>query len=201
MKTRSGFTLFELLAVLTIIGIVLAVTVGSFTGWGDVQAVRGSAEIVEAAIMQACDYAVSQRVPVRFEYQTYVTNTLKQITVFQLVREPSVAVATNYLITAVPPDLAAAIDDPSQRIGPLQRLPGHAWLLNTIQNSKPTLADGYDRFVFLPNGKVFSPSGRATLYVVSRKTRSDNKPNMIYQIETASGNGAVTLTKRYPEDF
>ncbi len=201
MKTRAGFTLFELLAVITLIGIALAVTVGSFTGWGDVQAVRGSAEIVEAALMQACDYAASQRVPVRFEYQTYVTNKFKQITVFQLVREPSVAVATNYLSTASPPDLAANIVDPSQRIGPLQRLPGHVWLLNTIQNSKPTLADGYDRFVFLPNGKVFSPSGPVTLYVVSRKTRSDNKPNMIYQIDASPENGAVTLTKRHPEDF
>lgn len=198
MKTRAGFTLFELLAVITIIGIVLAVTVGAFQSWGDAHAVRGSAEVVEAALSQAHDYAVAQRVPVSFEYQTAVdgTNGVKKIARFQLLRETSVAAATNQ--TA----LVAASDLP-QPFGTIQRLPGSVWLLNTPV-SDPTADEAADTIVFLPNGRACNPTpGReARLFVVSRKMRSSTQtPNMAYQIDVNTADGAVSTLKLNTEEL
>jgi prepilin-type N-terminal cleavage/methylation domain-containing protein len=199
MKTRGGFTLFELLAVITIIGIVLAVTLGSFQGWGDSQAVRGSADIVEAALEHARDYAVSQHVPVSFRYETGIstTNGIKKVTVFQIVRESNVAVATNLTLSA--------IDDSAQLLGTAQRLPGSAWLVPHVPLLNVT-DNAWGCFVFLPNGKVCNPqtAGDFRLSVVSRKMRggTDSKtPNIIYQIDLDPANGTVTVTKRNSEEF
>ena len=191
-----GFTLFELLAVITIIGIVLSVTLGSFHGWGDAQAVRGSAGIIEAALAEAHDYAVTYRVPVSFSYETGTgtTNGIKRVTVYQLFRESSTAVATNQ----TPP----SVTDSPKPLGSVQRLPGSAWLVRRIPLQDVT--DASDRFVFLPNGKVCDPqtAGQLRLFVVSRKMRGTGQtPGIIYQIDVDPSNGTVTSTKRRPEEF
>jgi len=185
----EGFTLFELLAVITIIGIVLAVTLGSFTGWGDASAVSGGAKVVEAVLNQAHDYAVARRVPVSFKYQTAVTNALKKTTTFQLVQEASIESATNLNATAS--------DSAAQLLGSPSRLPGGAWILRRWQAS-PTEDDAEDRIVFLPNGRVVNPADGHTLQllVVSRKTRSsDGLPCVVYHLAIDPVCGAVTTTK------
>lgn len=192
MRARFGFTLFELLAVITIIGIVLAVTLGAFQGWGDAQAVRGSAELVEAALGQARDYAVTHRIPVSFEYQTARgdTNGVKKIAQFQMLREASVAAATNQT------GVISAESELPQPLGTSQRLPGSVWLLR-----KPTghsTDDDADHIVFLPSGRACNPTpGRETkLYVVSRKMRgSAQTPNVVYQIDVEPENGTVSAIK------
>ena len=191
-----GFTLFELLAVITIIGIVLSVTLGSFHGWGDAQAVRGSAGIIEAALAEAHDYAVTYRVPVSFSYETGTgtTNGIKRVAVYWLARESSTAVATNLALSAA--------DNSAQLLGSVQRLPGSAWLVRRIPLQDVT--DASDRFVFLPNGKVCDPqtAGQLRLFVVSRKMRGTGQtPGIIYQIDVDPSNGTVTSTKRRPEEF
>ncbi|HPS06572.1 MAG TPA: type II secretion system protein [Kiritimatiellia bacterium] len=193
MRRCSGFTLFELLAVITIIGIVLAISLGSYTGWGDAHAVRGSAEVIEAALSQAQDYAATHHAPVSFEYQTAITNTLKKTATFQLLKEARLEVATNWNNTVTAEGFP-------QLIGTVQKLPGNVWLVRRIpvQNN---IDDGIGRLVFSPSGKVYSSSGTPVMYAVSRKTRNDNKPNIIYQIEVSPANGAVAVTKRDPEDF
>lgn len=192
-----GFTLFELLAVITIIGVVLAVTLGSFQGWGDAQAVRGSAELVEAALLNAREYAVSQRAPVRFEYQTLYapTGTVKRSAEFRVVRELSVASATNLSASAS----ASAI--PAENIiGPVQRLPGGAWMLRRVPPTDDS--DAYDSLIFLPSGRVTSlhPDVPLRLFVVSRRLRStDNVPTVLYRIDVDKASGAVTTTKLNPD--
>ena len=199
MRARAGFTLFELLAVITIIGVVLAVTLGSYQGWGDANAVRGSAELVEAALASARDSAVSQRIPMRFDYQTLyaATNTVKRYAEFRVLRELSVASATNALLTGVrvPEELP-----PENQIGPAQRLPGSAWLFRRVPANGDS--DTLDSFVFLPNGRVFSKPGDAPLriFVVSRRHRiSDNVPTVIYRIDIDTSNGALSTTKLKPD--
>mgnify|MGYP001172886713 CR=1 FL=1 len=185
----SGFTLFELLAVITIIGIVLSVTLGSFTGWGDAQAVRGSAEVIESALVQAHDYAVAQRVPVSFEYQSSLTNTLKKTAQFQLVVEPSMEAATN--------QTQGAENEGAQLLGSVQRLPGNALLVKKVVINDTSEDNAADRLVFLPNGKVCNPQteGWLHLFVVSRKLRSDDLPNIVYRIDVDPVNGTATASK------
>lgn len=187
-RTRAAFTLFELLAVITIIGIVLAVTLGSFTGWGDAQAVRGSVDVVEAALSQAHDYAVARRVPISFEYQTAVTNMLKKTATFQFIQESSLESATNLN--------ASTSDTSTQCLGSSARLPGSVWLLRRWQSSL-TADDAEDRFVFLPNGRVLNPvsSHSLELLVVSRKTRSDGLPCVVYHLSIDPTCGALSTSK------
>lgn len=197
MSARAGFTLFELLAVITIIGVVLAVTLGSYHGWGDAHAVRGSAELVEAALANARDSAVSQRAPMRFDYQTMYsdTNTVKRYAEFRLVRELSVASATNALLFGRTAEVA-----PENNIGPVQRLPGSAWLLRRVPATSDS--DSYDSFVFLPNGRVYSPHTGVPLrlFVASRRHRkTDSIPAVIYRIDIDTSNGALSTTKLNPD--
>ena len=192
-----GFTLFELLAVITIIGLVLAISLGSFHGWGDAQAVRGSAEIVEAALERARDYAVTQRVPVSFEYLTGIdaTNGIKKTAEFRIAQEASIAIATNATLSAG--------ENSSQLLGSVQKLPGGAWLVPQVPLQHPT-ENASDRFIFLPNGKVCNPltPGYFHLFVVSRKMRgTGNTPKIIYQIDLDPANGTVTSSKRSSEEF
>jgi prepilin-type N-terminal cleavage/methylation domain-containing protein len=197
-RRRAGFTLFELLAVITIVGIVLAVTLGSFQGWGDAHAVRGSAELVEAALAQARDYAVAQRAPVSFEYQTSVdsTNGIKKVSQFWLLRESSVAAATNQ--TA----LASARELP-EPLGVIQRLPGGAWLLRAVP-LQSDVDDTADRIVFLPSGRALNPTpGREPrLFVVSRKLRGSTEvPQIVYQLDVSTADGSVSAIKLNPEEI
>jgi type II secretory pathway pseudopilin PulG len=181
--------------VITIIGIVLAVSLGSFHGWGDAQAVRGSAEVVEAALCQAREHAITYRIPVSFEYQTAVdaTNTIRKIAQFQLLQETSISSATNQTGAGV---------SPQQYLGAVQRLPSGVWMVREWPADQMAL-HASDRFVFLPNGKVMNPIPGRTLdlYVVSRKKRSDGLPNILYRITLDAANGTVHLSKLNPNDW
>ena len=50
---RRGFTIFELLAVLTIIGVTLAVTLGAYNSWATAHALNSATRIVEAGLLHA----------------------------------------------------------------------------------------------------------------------------------------------------
>jgi len=186
-----------LLAVITIIGIVLSISLGSFTGWSDAQAVRGSADVVEAALAQARDYAVTHRVPVSFEYLTGIdaTNGIKKTSEYLLEQESSLAVATNQVRSTTAPA--------PQLLGSTQRLPGNAWLVSQVP--LPNVTDSVsDRFVFLPNGKACNPqtANNLCLYVVSRKMRDTPAytPTVIYRIDIDPANGTASATKCNPND-
>jgi prepilin-type N-terminal cleavage/methylation domain-containing protein len=195
MSARSGFTLFELLAVITIIGVVLAVTLGSYQGWGDAQAVRGSAEVVEAALNRARDRALSSRQPVSFEYATAVdfTNGVRKVAQYRLIQERSVSAATN----SVPQDLR-----PDQQLGPTERLPGSVWIVRRWP-AEQMAQDASDRFVFLPNGRAVNPKpdGLLQLFVVSRKKRGDGLPNALYHVRIDPSTGAIHSEKLNPDQL
>ena len=85
--SRRGFTIFELLAVLTIIGITLAVTLGAYNSWATVHALDGAVRTVEAGLLHARSLAKAKNTHVMFSYYTPyddATNTLKQITSYQI---------------------------------------------------------------------------------------------------------------------
>lgn len=80
---RLGFTLFEVLAVLTVIGIVLTLVIGNYGSWGTAHALEGAARTVEAGLQQARALAMAQRIYIAFNYGCETTSGMKTVTGFQ----------------------------------------------------------------------------------------------------------------------
>lgn len=64
----SGFSLFELLAVLAAIGIIMSIVVGSYSSWGTVHALKGAMRTLEAGLIHAHTIATTQQRYVVFSY-------------------------------------------------------------------------------------------------------------------------------------
>lgn len=69
-RRDAAFTLFEILAVLTIVAIGLTILVGSYGSWGTARALGGATRIVELGLQQARTRAISERAYVIFNYGT-----------------------------------------------------------------------------------------------------------------------------------
>jgi len=65
---RSGFTLIEMLAVIAIMGLMMAVAVGGFLHWGRNSAMRGAVMNVRAGLGMARQYAITHRVVTDFSF-------------------------------------------------------------------------------------------------------------------------------------
>jgi len=81
---RTAFTLFELLAVLTITGIIFMLILGSYNSWSTVQACNGTARILKAGMLQARTLAQARNRYVGFEFGTVVSNNIQQLSGFQI---------------------------------------------------------------------------------------------------------------------
>jgi prepilin-type N-terminal cleavage/methylation domain-containing protein len=64
--TARGFTLVEMLAVVAIMGLVMAITVVAFTGIGRGAAISAAANQMHSSLRLARQYAVTRRIPVAF---------------------------------------------------------------------------------------------------------------------------------------
>jgi len=86
MKTKRGFTIFELLAVLMIIGVSLVVVLGSYTSWATIHALDGAARTLEAGVLQARTLAKAKNTYVMFSYVTSdpATNVLRQVSSYDI---------------------------------------------------------------------------------------------------------------------
>ena len=168
-----GFTLFELLAALTVIAIGLSLIVGSYNSWGTAHALTGATRTVEAGLQQARTLAMSQRTYVVFTYGT-TNSTLSRTTGFQPF------FCTNINETAVSETdlnfLADAFNDPASTFLPLdgdrdsvrplilepatpfQRLSGHVRLTRLTAAPEhlplPTIAAPVSIIVFRPDGSI-----------------------------------------------
>ncbi|MFA7172113.1 MAG: prepilin-type N-terminal cleavage/methylation domain-containing protein [Kiritimatiellia bacterium] len=75
MKNRcSAFTLFELLAVLAVTGVILMVALGSYNSWASMHACTGAARIMKAGLNQAHALAQSKCQYVLFDYNNAPIN-------------------------------------------------------------------------------------------------------------------------------
>ena len=83
--TKKGFTIFEILAVLTVISIALVVVVGSYNAWATVYALDGAAQTLEAGLTNARATAKAKNTYVMFYYATegQSSNTVKLVSSFQ----------------------------------------------------------------------------------------------------------------------
>ncbi|MBQ9432002.1 MAG: type II secretion system protein [Kiritimatiellae bacterium] len=83
IKLRAGFSIFEIIAVMTIMGILTLALLGSFRYWGTAHALTGAVNIMSAAIDEAETIARENQQIVGFRYGNDLTNSVKSITSFQ----------------------------------------------------------------------------------------------------------------------
>ncbi|MBP5321045.1 MAG: hypothetical protein J6334_08655 [Kiritimatiellae bacterium] len=81
--SSAAFTIFEILGVLTVIGITFMVVLGSYRNWNTVHALTGSSDILQAGLTEARTLARQNRTITAFLYGNLITNEVKTITRFQ----------------------------------------------------------------------------------------------------------------------
>lgn len=202
-RTRAAFTLFELLAVLTLISIGLVVLLGSYSSWGSANAMTGATRVLEAGLQQARALALSRGAYVAFDYGSFETNDIQTVTGFQI-----------YLCTNENADVAAELQslsaspvalDLSQTLPatPYQRLSGHVRLGHVteaaIASSTPQIAQGVT-FFFRPDGSAWSwDDVRAhylCVYTQDRFARGNNEAQpLLRYLRVDLATGLVTIIK------
>ena len=169
---HAGYTLFELLAVLTVIGIGLSLILGSYNSWGTAHALTGATRTVEAGLQQARTLAMTQHAYVAFSYTNPPNATLSGVAGFQ----SFFCNLTNDTYASVEAGLQATgfdssrddISDLNRSTGldilaatPFQRLSGHVRLAHIPEKnlSDPLAIPPNFRkmtLFFRPDGSVFT---------------------------------------------
>lgn len=194
--SRKGFTLFELLGVLTVISIVLVVLLGSYSSWGTAHALTGAARIVESGLQKGRSLAMTQHAYVGFEYGSVTTNGMQVISGFQLyVCSNENAVVAAILEKHLDGSQLTKLDRADMGIipaAPYQRLSGYIRLKN--QSEKNDVADESALF-FRPDGSVWSWDDQHVhdLYVHSRELFNKVALERILRVDLATG--LVTVLK------
>jgi len=83
-NNRSAYTLFELIAVLTVSGIIFLLVMGSYNSWSTIHACNGAANILKAEIRQARAMAMSKNRYIGIFMESYTSNLVKQVNYCQL---------------------------------------------------------------------------------------------------------------------
>jgi len=83
--SSKGFTIFETVAVLTVISIALAIVLGAYNSWATVHALDGAARTLEAGLRHAHTAAKAKSTYVMFYYATegYADNMVKLVSGFE----------------------------------------------------------------------------------------------------------------------
>lgn len=207
-KSVRGFTLFELLAVLTVISLGLFVLVGAYSSWGTANAITGAARILEAGLEQGRALATTRHAYVAFDYGTVTTNGIQTVSGFQLFlcapTNDTTSVESVLSVFTRNNDLA---DIPGNVLcvtpaAPYQRLTGHvrlAYVRETdLQNSTPAKQDRMMLF-FRPDGSVWSDPDDThahylCVYTVERFARGNSDSDTLtryLRIDLATGLATV----------
>ena len=198
---RKGFTLFELLAVLTIIGISLAVLVGAYGSWGTAHALTGATRVLEAGLAQARTLAMTSGSYVGFDYGSVETNNNKTVTGFQIflcTNENSEVEAELKQWTS---NQTALDMQHITRATPYQRLTGQLRLGNVPENllGSGSHSDSATLF-FRPDGSAWSwEDQRAHYLCVFTQERFARNPNdaqpLLRYLRIDLATGLVTVIK------
>ena len=202
---HAGYTLFELLAVLTVIAIGLSILSGAYNSWGTAHAFTGATRVVEAGLQQARALAMSQRAYVAFSYST--TNSPTEFRTFFCVPTNDTAsvefglqqTSFNSLRDDIT-DIPDSILNISHATTP-QRLSGHvrlAYLPESVIASGQISTAPKVTLLFRPDGSVFTLgvtpvdtyAHHICVYTQDRFHRGNNDTahiNRLIRIEHSSG--------------
>lgn len=155
---RRGFSIFELLSVLTVIGIALVVTLGSYGSWGTARAIRGAAGTVCAGLREARSLALSQSKYVSFVYGNCVTNHFQERYAFEISTcTNDVAFLESFVASGkIPNNLLLHPASPQQRLS-------DAVIMEHVDTYDSTLkwptitGEQQSIFFFRPDGSVLDP--------------------------------------------
>lgn len=200
--SRRAFTLFELLAVLTLISIGLVVLVGSYPSWGTAHAVTGATRVLEAGLTQARTLAMAQAQHVGFQYESAAATNGFQL--FLCTNEnASVAAGLSRLQGSQPlteSETAALFESLGVTpAAPFQRLSGHIRLAYQTDDPNSEPQDSGILF-FRPDGSAWSAGDTRCHYVyVSSRSLFDKVPlSRIVRIDLASGLTTVITPEATP---
>ncbi len=172
-RNGKGFTIFELLGVLTVIGITFMIVLGSYRNWNTAHALTGSSDILQAALTEARVLARQNRAITAFVYGNLVTNEVKTITRFQtFLCQPTNDVETveeieREVIEIFKPQTAETVDvEHVSTVNlvaatPEHRLPGsirlfHVYLQGNVFERVPENNQTDIALFFRPDGSAFS---------------------------------------------
>lgn len=199
---NHGFTLFELLAVLTLISIGLVVLVGSYPSWGTAHAVSGATRVLEAGLTQARILAMTQTRYVGFQYEsTAATNGFQ---LFLCTNETGAVAAGLDRLHGGQPLTESESATLFENLGvtpaaPFQRLSGHIRLAYQVDNIPSDLQDSGLLF-FRPDGSARSAGDTRshTVYVYT-KSLFDKVPLVrLVRVDLASGLTTVIKPEALP---
>ncbi len=196
-ETRAAFTLFELLAVLTITGIIFMLILGSYNSWSTIQACNGTAGILKAGMLQARTLAQARNRYVGFEFSTVVSNNIQQLSGFQIYLCTNETGNTEQLLSSL--DATGTLEAQQSIVdqmgitvaAPYQRLSNHISLFSAPVISALNLQNPEQGAIlfFRPDGSVWSGYSSHSHYagVYTRKLFNENPLIRILRIDLATG--------------
>ena len=192
---RSAFTLFELLAVLTITGIIFMVILGSYNSWSSIHACTGTTRILKAGMTQARTLAQAKNKYVGFEFSTSSSNRIQQLSGFQIYLCTNETGNTEQLLKSLQSSGTIAQQQSIVNemgisyAAPFHRLSTHIRLVSsTSPLNLNNMEDGAILF-FRPDGSVWSGYESHSHYAVvySRKLFNENPMIRLLRIDLATG--------------
>jgi len=188
---KNAFTLFELLAVLTLISLGLVVLVGSYSSWGTAHAVTGSTRVLEAGLTQARSMAMSRAQYIGFQYESSAATNGFQL--FLCTNENAAVAASLNRLQGSQPLTESESAALYEALGitpasPFQRLSGHTRLAYQTEDPSAQPQDNGILF-FRPDGSVWSAGDTHCHYVcVYTKSLFNKEPlTRIVRVDLASG--------------
>ena len=141
--SRKGFTIFELIAVLTVISITLVIVLGSYNSWATAHALDGAVRTLEAGLLKARAIAKAQNTVVLFTYCTTdpTTNNLRQVSGYEI-----------YACTNNAADSETLVFEDFRQVDS-QRLNRYVTLMS---NDDGHTAEAFGDLCFSPSGGVLS---------------------------------------------
>jgi len=171
-----AFTLFELLAVLTVSGVLFMVILGSYNSWAAVHACNGTADILKAALTQARTLAMARNRYTIFEFSSIATNQVQRISQQSLYLCTNTTVDTEQRLDTINSEdsldaqLNALDDIGITPAAPVQQLSGHV-RLTASDDPNSSEDDGVILF-FRPDGSVWTTARSGTVFRTAATTIS-----------------------------
>jgi prepilin-type N-terminal cleavage/methylation domain-containing protein len=178
-----AFTLFELLAVLTVSGVLFMVILGSYNSWAAVHACNGTARVMKAGLHQAQTLARAKNRYTIFEFGTHATNKLQNVSQFQIYICTNTTADIEQLLNEV--STTSTIEEQNTAFNamgvapaaPPQPLSNHIRLSSMIDN--PTGPEEVNGILFFrPDGSVWSgyPDNHYYFVMISSRQLFDELP-------------------------